>query len=203
MATVKPGASRASRTSRNEAVSMARLQGVLIAARECGVGTATLRRWCKEDGVEVSDAGPPSLLPTQYGVVEATSSVKVPDLARVKTQAVIAAEMVGEEIESANVYVAWRRAQLRTRVVDALHTVIDRLEESDSGKDAQSWAVAFGILTDKMRLEAGAPSDVKGLVQVRASMDEQQAREWAGRDLSTPMTAAAPADEPIDAEVVE
>ena len=69
------------------------------------------------------------------------------------------------------------------------------------GRHAQGLAMALSRVVEALRLESGQVSSLKGVVDVRRQLDEEQAQAEPVMDLTTAIEAVSHEIEDIDADV--
>lgn len=181
------------------AVKIAQERGVEEAHRATGIPYKLLNTY-------VATKPPPEpqtiLVDTSHSteLVELDPNEVIDGLPARGTRAYIDQQVIAKRAAAQAAYVAARRGELRVKMVDTAHVLVDRLSETDSGNDAKAWAIALGIVFDKVRLDSGQVTDLRGVAVLRGDLDDEQRREWnAAKDLSTPVgVIEAESEEVVD-----
>lgn len=146
------------------------------------------------------------LVDTSYAteLVELDPNEVIDGLPARGTRAYIDQHVIARRAAAQAAYVSARRGELRVKMVDTAHVLVDRLKDAESGNDAKAWAIALGIAFDKVRLDSGQVTDLRGVAVLRGDLDDEQRREWsAAKDLSTPVGVIEATSEEILPEEVD
>jgi hypothetical protein len=192
------------------ALLIAQERGLNEASRATGISVSTLERVISERGL--SEPLNPEVLPVPFTgstVVELDPNEVIDGLPERGTRAYIDQHTIARRAAGQAAYVAARRGELRVKMVDTAHTLIDKLNGAETGNDAKSWAIAVGIVFDKVRLDSGQVTDLRGVAIIRGDLDEEQRKEYGNvTDLSKPVgvldvASTEISEESLDAEAAD
>ena len=174
---------------REAAITIARERGVNEAARATGFSVGLVQSWMAE---EPQPDNPEVLVVDAPGteLVTLDPNEVIDGLPARGTRAYIDQVNIAKRAAAQAAYVAARRGELRVKMVDTAHVLIDRLSEAENGRDAQAYAIAVGIVFDKVRLDSGQVTDLRGVALLRGDLDDEQRKGRVAPaipDLSTPV----------------
>lgn len=114
---------------RTHAVDLYLQHGLAETHHRTGISRPTLRRWLIDAGHDPAE---------------------ITERANEKTRAATATATVAMEA---------RRVKLRAKLITAAEHAVDQVTDAADGNQAKGWAVAAGIVIDKLRLEVGEATD--------------------------------------------
>jgi len=186
---------------RLSAMEDARKHGVNAASRRYKIAASTLAAWIKD-----ADEAPPvtTVMPAIREAEVVDGLERVEGLPPRGTVAYIDPANITRAVDLAQLYSARRRADLRLELADAaveLATSLKQRKAQLDGRHAQGLATALSKVVEALRLESGQVSSLKGVVDVRRQLDEEQAQAEPVADLTTAIEAVSHEIEDIDADV--
>jgi hypothetical protein len=178
------------------AMEDARKRGVNAASRRYKIASSTLSGWLK-DADEVPEIG---VMPALHEAEIVNGLEVVEGLPPKGTVAYIDPANISRAVDLAQLYSARRRADLRIELADTAVHLAKKLQSADlDGKDANGLGLALSKVVEALRLESGQVSSLKGVVDIRRQLDEEQAREAPVSDLTVAIEATSLEDDADEA----
>lgn len=206
---------------RLSAMEDARKHGVNAASRRYKIAASTLSGWIKE-----ADEAPPvsTVMPAVREAEVVDGLEHVEGLPARGNRAYIDPANITRAVDLAHLYSARRRADLRIELAEAAVVLAERLSSglvaavdkygkvtrdddgnvvmvAMDGRDAQGYATALSKVVEALRLESGQVSSLKGVVDIRQQLDEEQRAAEPVKDLTVAIEATSVPIEDVDAEV--
>jgi hypothetical protein len=178
-----------------EAIAIAEKHGLHAAAKKCGLSVSTIGKWMKEHTNPVDEIIGVSLAVVETQVVDGETLVE--GLPPGTTVAYIDPDNVTRMRGLAHLYADRRRSELKVELADAAVDLAQRLRKAEDGKDAAGYAKALGDVVDRLRLESGQVTDLRGHVNLRGQLDQEQMAAVQGGKIGPDLTV------PIEARSVE